>query len=70
VIEDRFIMDTIATELPIAKSYAVPGHLGRTREIGFVENARVENLNIETIPSSPFFRPTGNGRSVLTPLQQ
>jgi CO/xanthine dehydrogenase Mo-binding subunit len=54
LIEDRFIMDTIAAELPIAKSYAAPGHLGRTREIGFVENARVENLNIETISSSPF----------------
>jgi CO/xanthine dehydrogenase Mo-binding subunit len=55
VIEDRFIMDTIATELPIANSYAAPGHLGRTGEIGFLQNARVENLNIETIPSSPFF---------------
>jgi hypothetical protein len=55
VIEDRFIMDTIATELPIANSYAAPGHLGRTSEIGFLQNARVENLNIETIPSSPFF---------------
>jgi hypothetical protein len=53
-IEDRFIMDTIVTELPTAKSYAAPGHLGRTREIGFVQNARGENLNIETIPSSPF----------------
>ena len=52
--EDRFIMDTISTELPIAKSYAAPGHLGRTSEIEFVQNARVENLNIETIPSSPF----------------
>ena len=47
-------MDTISTELPIAKSYAAPGHLGRTSEIEFVQNARVENLNIETIPSSPF----------------
>jgi carbon-monoxide dehydrogenase large subunit len=47
-------MDTIATELPIAKSYAAPGHLGRTSEIGFVQNVRVKNLNIETIPSSPF----------------
>jgi hypothetical protein len=54
VIEDRFIMDTIATELPIAKSYAAPGHLARPSEIGFVQNAKVENLNIETIPSSPF----------------
>jgi hypothetical protein len=53
-IEDRFIMDTIATELPTAKSYAAPGHLGRTSEIGFVQNARGENLNIETIPSNPF----------------
>ncbi|HEX4186143.1 MAG TPA: hypothetical protein VHY78_09810 [Stellaceae bacterium] len=55
MIEDRFIMDTIASELPIANSYAAPGHLGRTREIGFLQNARVENLNIETIPSSRFF---------------
>lgn len=46
-------MDTIATELPITKSYAAPGHLGRTSEMGFAQNARVENLNIETIPSSP-----------------
>ena len=53
-IEDRFIMDTIATELPTAKSYAAPGHLGRTSEIGFVQNVRGENLNIETIPSNPF----------------
>ena len=53
-IEDRFIMDTIVTELPTAKSCAAPGHLGRTSEIGFVQNARGENLNIETIPSSPF----------------
>jgi CO/xanthine dehydrogenase Mo-binding subunit len=56
MIEDRFIMDTIATELPIAKSYAAPGHLGRTGEMGFAQNARVENLNIETIPSSPFLQ--------------
>ena len=49
-IEDRFIMDTIATELPTAKSYAAPGHLGRTSEIGFVQNVRGENLNIE-LPS-------------------
>src|SRR5215469_3065298 len=53
-IEDRFIMDTITVELPTAKSYAAPGHLGRTSEIGFVQNARGENLNIETIPSNPF----------------
>src|SRR5262249_6251270 len=53
-IEDCFIMDTIATELPTAKSYAAPGHLGRTSEIGFVQTARGENLNIETIPSNPF----------------
>jgi hypothetical protein len=53
-IEDRFIMDTIATELLTAKSYAAPGHLGRTSEIGFVQNVRGENLNIETIPSNPF----------------
>ena len=54
VIEERFIMDTIATELPIANSYAAPGHLAYTGEIGFGRNARVENLNIETIPTSPF----------------
>ena len=54
VIEECFIMNTIATELPIAKSYAAPGHLGRTSEIRFVQNARAENLNIETMPSSPF----------------
>jgi hypothetical protein len=52
-IEDRFIMDTIVTELPTAKSYATPGHLGRTSENGFVQNARGENLGIETIPSNP-----------------
>jgi hypothetical protein len=70
-IEDRFIMDTIATELPTAKSYAAPGHLGRTSEIGFVQNARGENLNIETIPSNPFLpTDTGNGLSASTPVEQ
>ena len=54
VIRDRFIMDTIATELHIAKNHAAPGYIGCTSEIGFAQNARVENLNIETIPSSPF----------------
>jgi len=54
VIRDRFIMDTIATELPIAKNHSAPGYIGRTSEIEFAQNARVENLNIETIPSSPF----------------
>jgi CO/xanthine dehydrogenase Mo-binding subunit len=54
VIEDRFIMDTIATELRIAKSHAVPGHLGRASEIGFVQNASVENLDVETVTSNPF----------------
>jgi CO/xanthine dehydrogenase Mo-binding subunit len=58
VIRDHFIMDTIATELHIAENHAAPGHLGRTSEIGFVQNARVENLNIETVPSNPFL-PTG-----------
>src|SRR5205814_1100165 len=51
----KHLRNTIATELPIANSCAAPGHLGRTSEIGFLQNARVENLNIETIPSSPFF---------------
>jgi hypothetical protein len=54
VIEDCFIMDTIATEPRITKSHAAPGHLGRTSEIGFVQNARVENLDIETVTSNPF----------------
>jgi CO/xanthine dehydrogenase Mo-binding subunit len=54
MIKDRFIMDTIATELRIAKSHAAPGHLDRTSEIGFVQNARVENLDIETVTSNPF----------------
>ena len=54
LIEDRFIMDTIATELPIVKNHAAPGHPGRISEIGFVQNASVENLNIETVPSNPF----------------
>jgi Molybdopterin-binding domain of aldehyde dehydrogenase len=54
VIEDRFIMDTIATELRIAKSHAAPRYLGPTSEIGFVQNARVENLDIETVTSKPF----------------
>ena len=47
-------MDTISTELPIAQSYAAPGHLGRTSEIEFVQNASVENLDIETVTSNPF----------------
>ena len=54
VIRDHFIMDTIATELPIVKNHAAPGHPGRISEIGFVQNASVENLNIETVPSNPF----------------
>ena len=54
MIKDRFIMDTIATELRIAKSHAAPSHLGRTSEIGLVQNARVENLDIETVTSNPF----------------
>src|SRR5215469_12672153 len=54
VIRDHFIMDTIATELPIVKNHAAPGHSGRISEIGFVQNASVENLNIETVPSNPF----------------
>ena len=51
VIEDRFIMDTTATELRIAKSHAAPGC---PSEIGFVQNARVENLDVETVTSNPF----------------
>ena len=47
-------MDTIATELRIAKSHAAPRYLGPTSEIGFVQNARVENLDIETVTSKPF----------------
>ena len=54
VIRDHLIMDTIATELPIVKNHAAPGHPGRISEIGFVQNASVENLNIETVPSNPF----------------
>jgi hypothetical protein len=54
VMEDRFIMDTIATELRIAKNRASSPHLGRASEIGFVQNVRVENLDIETVTSSPF----------------
>jgi hypothetical protein len=51
VIEDRFIMDTTATELRITKSHAAPGS---PSEIGFVQNARVENLDVETVTSNPF----------------
>jgi hypothetical protein len=53
VIKDRFIMDTIATELRIAQNHAAPDPLARTSEIGFVQNARVKDLNIETVTSNP-----------------
>ena len=31
-----------------------PASPGRISEIGFVQNASIENLNIETVPSNPF----------------
>jgi hypothetical protein len=54
VIKDRFIMDTIATELRIAQNHAARSPLARTSEIGFVQNARVKDLDIETVTSNPF----------------
>jgi CO/xanthine dehydrogenase Mo-binding subunit len=53
-IEDRFTMDINATELRIAKNDAAQDHLARTSEVGFVQNARVENLDVETVTSNPF----------------
>ena len=47
-------MDTIAAELLIAKNHPAPDQLDRTFEIGSVQNARVENLDIETDTSNPF----------------
>jgi CO/xanthine dehydrogenase Mo-binding subunit len=47
-------MDTIATELRIAKNDVAHDHLARMGGVGFVQSARVENLNVETVPSDPF----------------
>jgi carbon-monoxide dehydrogenase large subunit len=51
--EDRFTMDTIATETRIPKSDATHGYLSRTSDAGFARSAGDENLNIETIATSP-----------------
>jgi CO/xanthine dehydrogenase Mo-binding subunit len=49
-----FTMGTIATELRIPKNDAARSHHACTSEVGFVQSARVENLNIETATSNPF----------------
>jgi carbon-monoxide dehydrogenase large subunit len=46
-------MDIIATELRKPKNDAAHGHLARRSEVGFVQSARVENLNVETVTSDP-----------------
>jgi CO/xanthine dehydrogenase Mo-binding subunit len=46
-------MDIIATALSVAKDDVAHTHLGRTGEMEFAGNARVRNLNIETVTSSP-----------------
>jgi hypothetical protein len=43
--EDRFTMDITAID-PIAAPHD-------TSEVGFVESARAENLNVETVTSNP-----------------
>jgi CO/xanthine dehydrogenase Mo-binding subunit len=53
-MEDRFTMDIIATELRAPRNDAAHGHLARTGGAGFIQSARVENLNVETITSNPF----------------
>ena len=47
-------MDNIATELRIPKNDAAHDHRARTSEVGFLQSARVENLDIETVTSNPF----------------
>jgi CO/xanthine dehydrogenase Mo-binding subunit len=47
-------MDINATEQRIEKNDAAHDHLTRTSEVGFVQSARVENLNVETVTSNPF----------------
>jgi len=70
VIRDHFIMDTIATELPIVKNHAAPGHPGRISVIGL---SRTRASKISTSRPSPrirSFRPSGNGRSGSTPVER
>jgi CO/xanthine dehydrogenase Mo-binding subunit len=47
-------MDNIATELHIPKNDTPHDHLARTSKVGFIQSARVENLDIETVTSDPF----------------
>jgi hypothetical protein len=51
-IEDRFTMDIIATELHIVKNDA-HDRPARTVEVGFVQGATVENLDVVTVASNP-----------------
>jgi hypothetical protein len=57
-IEDHFAMDIITAELPLAQSDAAHNDLTRTGATGFAQNARVEDLDIETVASNAVL-PTG-----------
>jgi CO/xanthine dehydrogenase Mo-binding subunit len=53
MMEDRFTMDTIAIESRIAESDAAHAHITRGSDVELVRNARVEDLNVETVTANP-----------------